>query len=89
MSRIPEGLVAVAPCWLCGKPFTFHPGLVTSVLIDPQTGQAPDLGGDPRRARREPLCPACCRAANRERARRGLEPLDERDSLQTAREAGR
>lgn len=82
-------LVALAPCFMCGRPFQFHPDLVTSIHVDPVTGLPPDLGGDPARARREPLCPPCCRLANPERARRGLAPLDERDSLDVARETAR
>jgi hypothetical protein len=78
-------MVVFGPCWMCKAVFGFHPDLVTSVPIDPVTGLAPDLGGDPERAQREPLCPPCCRLANPERARRGLEPLDERDSLDPAR----
>jgi hypothetical protein len=76
------GYMAVfGPCWMCKVPFSFHPDLVTSVLIDPQTGLAPDLGGDPDRAQREPICPACCHIANDQRRQAGLELLDERDSL--------
>jgi|HubBroStandDraft_3_1064219.scaffolds.fasta_scaffold403110_2 hypothetical protein len=74
-------MVAVGPCFMCRVPFSFHPDLVTSVLIDPQTGLAPDLGGDPDRAQREPICPACCHIANDQRRQAGLELLDERDSL--------
>jgi hypothetical protein len=73
--------VAIAPCWMCKVPFSFHPDLVTSVLIDPVTGRPPDLGGDPDRAVREPLCPSCCKIANARRRLSGLELLDERDSL--------
>lgn len=72
--------LALGPCFMCGVPFWFDPETVTSVRIDPVTGLAPDLGGDPERARREPLCPPCCRAANRIRRPGGLEPLDETDS---------
>lgn len=77
-----EHPIATGPCWLCRHDFAFHPDLVTSIYIDPVTRLAPDLGGDPKRARREPICPACCKAANPERIRNGLEPLDERDSLE-------
>jgi hypothetical protein len=73
-------MLGIAPCWMCKQPFAFDPDRVTSVLIDPVTRLAVDLGGDPGRARREPICPLCCRLANIERARRGLEPLDETDT---------
>lgn len=76
------GYMAVfGPCFMCRVPFSFHPDLVTSVPIDPVNGLPPDLGGDPDRAQREPICPSCCRLANVERRQRGLELLDERDSL--------
>jgi len=76
----PAEMIAFGPCWACGTRFAFDPDKVTSVLIDPQTRLAPDLGGDPRRARREPLCPPCCVAANRYRRANGLELLDETDT---------
>lgn len=82
-------MIAVRPCWVHKGLFMFNPDLVTSVLIDPVTGLSPDLGGDPGRARREPVCPDCCRTLNPERVRRGLEPLDERDSVERAREEER
>jgi hypothetical protein len=68
--------------FMCKVPFHFDADRVTSVPIDPVTGLPPDLGGDPERARREPICPSCCRLANAERKTRGLELLDKRDSLE-------
>ena len=53
-------LLGIAPCFMCKQPFAFDPDRVTSISIDPVTGLPPDLGGDPGRARREPLCPPCC-----------------------------
>lgn len=79
-------MIATGRCWACRSYFEFHPDLVTSILIDPVTQRPPDLGGDPARARREPICPRCCQLLNPERAARGLAPLDERDSLDVARE---
>jgi len=73
-------MIGLGPCWACRRTFAFDPDRVTSILIDPVTGLAPDTGGDPARARREPLCPACCRAANPGRRAAGLEPLDETDT---------
>lgn len=63
---------ALGPCLVCGQPFTFDPETVPSVPIDPVTGLPPDLGGDPARARRQPLCPPCVTKANKERKARGL-----------------
>jgi hypothetical protein len=73
-------MVAIGPCWGCKVPFPYDPDRVTSLLIDPVTQTAPDLGGDPARAQREPLCPRCCKTVNVLRARAGLELLDETDS---------
>ena len=76
------GYAAVlGPCFMCSRVFMFDADAVTSVPIDPVTGLPPDLGGDAARAQREPICPACCKRANVERAKTGLELLDERDSL--------
>ena len=76
------GYMAVfGACFVCKVPFYFHPDLVASVPIDPVTGLPPDLGGDPDRAQREPICPSCCHLANVERRQAGMELLDERDSL--------
>jgi len=79
-------MIALGPCWACHRLFEFHPDLVQSVPIDPVTGLPPDMGGDPARAQREPLCPACCAEANIERRARGLAAWDERDSLDVYRE---
>jgi hypothetical protein len=76
-----DHVVAFGRCWICRRTFSFHPERVTSVLIDPLSGKPPDLGGDPGRARREPVCPSCCVRVNIERRDRGLPLLDERDSL--------
>lgn len=46
------GMLGAAPCFMCKHPFWFDPDRVTSASIDPETGLPPDLGGDPRRARR-------------------------------------
>lgn len=68
---------ALGPCWTCKQLFQYDPDTVPSVPIDPVTGLAPDLGGDPDRARREPICPACVARINPQRAARGLPPLTE------------
>jgi len=72
--------IAIGPCWGCKVPFAFDPDRVVSLLIDPATQTAPDLGGDPSRAQREPLCPRCCKTANVWRREAGLELLDETDT---------
>lgn len=71
-----SGFVFVlGPCFVCGQPFTFNPTLVPSVPIDPVTKRPPDLGGDPERARREPVCASCVERANVLRERNGLAPF--------------
>jgi hypothetical protein len=77
----------ISPCWLCGHSFMFDIDRVASILIDTVTRLAPDLGGDPSRAEREPVCPSCCKTANAERRKRGMTVFfDERDSLDPARQ---
>lgn len=70
-------LVGFCACWLCKQVFMFNPDSVPSVLIDPVTGRPPDLGGDPARAQREPLCPTCVETVNPLREARGLPPFTE------------
>ena len=79
---------ALGPCYCCGSAFSYHPDLVAAVYIDPANGLPPDQGGDLDRARREPVCPSCARLANPFRRANGLEPIDERDSLEVARRGG-
>lgn len=69
-------------CFACKRPFDFDPDSVPSVPIDPVTGLPPDLGGDPERARREPICPSCARSANVRRRKAGQALFDERDSME-------
>lgn len=68
-------VLAFGSCWTCKQPFWFDPDLVLSVPIDPASGLPPDLGGDPGRARREPLCPPCGENIAVARARAGRPPL--------------
>lgn len=46
-----------APCYGCGKLFTFNPNLVPSIRVA---------------GKREPICADCVAAANPEREKRGL-----------------
>ena len=68
-------MFAYGPCWSCGRMFTFNPDRVPSIQIDPVTQRPTDLGGDPARARREPICADCVERANAERRRDGREPI--------------
>ncbi|TMC01253.1 MAG: hypothetical protein E6J41_33320 [Chloroflexi bacterium] len=68
-------LMTVGVCWLCEGTFVFHPGLVPSLPIDSITGTTPDQGGDPQRARREPLCHGCVLLVNRLRREIGQPEL--------------
>ncbi len=65
---------AFGPCFSCGVPFYFDPDKVPSVPVDPATGLPPDLGGDPQRATRRPVCVSCRRRANPARIAAGLRP---------------
>lgn len=68
-------MVAFAACWSCNQPFAFGPETVPSIPIDPVTNRPPDLGGDPSRAERQPVCPGCVAEANRQRKLVGLPPI--------------
>lgn len=68
-------MFAFGPCWACKQLFGFDPDAVPSIPIDPVTGRPPDLGGDPERAVRQPICPACIDEANRQRALVDLPPI--------------
>jgi hypothetical protein len=52
-------VIALGDCFACGRPFTFHPDLVPSILFDGE---------------REPVCPACMERVNRMRVAKGLDP---------------
>lgn len=67
--------IVVGECFVCGRVFTFNPHHVPSVPIDPVTKLPPDMGGDPGRARREPICRDCVERANVERVERGDAPF--------------
>jgi hypothetical protein len=81
--------LAYSACFGCKEWFYYNPVHVPSVWIDPETGLSPDLGGDPARAEREPVCPRCVALANASRQRSGrelivvhpqaYEPADERE----------
>lgn len=85
MIMIEEKILAHAPCFTCKTAFWFHPDLVPSVWIDPATGLPPDLGGDPERARQEPLCPRCIRETLNPALRKAGKPtLSEHDTSNPA-----
>lgn len=82
-----EGVAfCMGACFGCKRTFCFDPQSVPSLAIDPVTGKTPDLGGDPGRAVRQPLCPDCCKAANIERAKVGLPLFPEGDSMDNVQE---
>lgn len=68
-------LVVLGECFVCRRPFTFNPHLVPSIPIDPVTQRPPDLGGDPERAQREPICESCVERVNRIRESLGEEGI--------------
>lgn len=78
--------IAYAPCWSCGRSFTFDPDLVPSIPIDPDR-KAPldvDSDGSPRRwttdeyqrSVKQPVCEVCVTAANANRKAEGRPPID-------------
>jgi hypothetical protein len=72
------GVIAFGACVVCLVPFAFDPETVPSIPIDPTNGRSPDLGGDPARATKQPICPACARRVNPIREAHGLQPFTER-----------
>jgi len=74
MGRDPETtmtLLAVSSCWSCGRRFCFDPDRVPSIPIDPETGRTSDMGGDPARCVRQPVCATCVEIANENRRAAG------------------
>jgi hypothetical protein len=67
--------IVLGQCFACGRAFTFNPHRVPSIPIDPVTRRPPDMGGDPARARREPICETCFDRANELRVARGEQPV--------------
>jgi len=67
--------MVMGPCIACKQVFMFNPTHVPSLLIDPTNGLPPDMGGDPAKAQREPLCHPCARRANVLRIANGKEPI--------------
>jgi hypothetical protein len=87
------GLVAIGPCYLCGRPFPFNPDLVPSLRVDPATNTPPDVGDHPggleaatARSVARPLCEPCVGRANKTRARMGLPPIEVLASAYQAQE---
>jgi hypothetical protein len=79
------GLIAFGRCWSCRRSFTFHPDLVPSLPVDPETNLPLDVDGegnprefsveDYRRSVKVPICSACIGLANRQRERHGRPPI--------------
>lgn len=66
-------MAVYAPCFACKRPFLFHPDLVPSIPIDPTNGLPADMGGDPAKVEREPICRSCVQEANANRLAAGRE----------------
>jgi hypothetical protein len=76
----------MAPCLGCGRIFMFDPDQVPSIRVSRVDGK---WVNDQEHGHREPVCPACCQAANPERARLGYPLLPEHDTAEAlAREGG-
>lgn len=62
----------VGTCYSCGKPFSFHPNKVPSLVIN---------------GVREPICKDCVNKANPIRIKNGLQPITyEPDAYSTAQD---
>jgi hypothetical protein len=75
-----ERFIVLAPCWSCGRVFHFHPDLVPSLPIDPQTNSPLDVNPSPdgleaarRRAVKQPICRRCVDRGNAWRRKEGRE----------------
>ena len=72
--------VAIGRCYIHGGDFTFDPGRVPSVSVDPQTGRPPDVDADGNAAEpepgaversvKQPICPPCAKRVNEARGNR-------------------
>lgn len=77
MSDLGDKVIALAPCFTCGNGFDFNPETVPTIMIDPVTNKPPDANGLPdpeavKRAKPEPICPACARKIRATRIANGL-----------------
>lgn len=70
-----NGFAILGHCFGCKSPFLFSAETVLSIPIDPETNLPPDMGGDPERAEKEPLCNSCGSRINENRKRQGLTVL--------------
>ncbi len=73
-------MVAMSPCFGCGRVFAFDPDSVPAIRIDPQTRKPPEGAEAQARSVAEPVCPSCARRANLQRAKLGLPLITERDT---------
>lgn len=65
----------LANCCVCSATFTLgEPERVPSVMVDPVTKLPPDMGGDPERAKKTPICPPCFVQVERKRVAAGKAP---------------
>lgn len=66
-------------CYGCGVTFAFHPHKVPSIPIDHEVGAhglPADMGGDPEKTVREPVCRDCIDLANAMRSTDGRPPIE-------------
>lgn len=68
-------MTMISPCFGCKRIFSYNPHRVPSIPIDPVTGLPPDMGGNPERAERQPICLSCVTYANWQRRKAGKEEI--------------
>jgi hypothetical protein len=68
-------MFVIGTCWSCKNVFTFNADHVPSIPIDPTCNRPADMGGDPAKCEREPLCSTCITRANIKRRASGQEPI--------------
>jgi hypothetical protein len=74
-------MLGYSRCHGCNLYFWYVAGKVPRVPVEHPTGLPVTRPGDDVYITQEALCPACCKLANVERAAKGLELLDEQDTM--------
>lgn len=89
-------MIVIGECFACHVTFSFCDECVTSVRVDPETNQPPDVTAqatpctpDPAAVARAVRCPVCESCTERANARRSAGDQVETESQRHARHIGR